>query len=96
MQHLLGVLAGLNRLYFSPFQFKRMRRFIGKMHVAPDGLAERIDGLFAADRPAAIGQIEDLTRETIALVTRHLPEADILTLPQQPGERERPWSLVVG
>lgn len=92
-QHLLGVLAGLNRLYFSTFQFKRMRRFIGKMRLAPDDLADRIDSLFAGDRMAATDRIEDLTLEVIALVTHHIPQADLSTMQHRPNERDRPWSL---
>ncbi|VEP16337.1 conserved hypothetical protein [Hyella patelloides LEGE 07179] len=37
-QNLLGVLVGLNRLYYSTFQFKRMKQFIEQMNIAPENL----------------------------------------------------------
>ena len=52
---LIAVLAGLNRLYFTTFQFKRTQRFIDEMDIKPDRLAQRIEALFAGpaafDRP---------------------------------------------
>src|SRR5262249_39800609 len=53
-QHLLGILAGLNRRYYSEFQFKHMRAFVAGLRIAPPDLAARIDGLFAMEQSAAI------------------------------------------
>jgi hypothetical protein len=33
---LLGILAGVNRLYFTTFQFKKMHRFVAEMRVKPE------------------------------------------------------------
>src|SRR5262249_36284346 len=55
-QNLLGVMAGVNRLYFSPFQFKRMRRFVQKMAIKPPDFAERIESLFRTDAAHAAEQ----------------------------------------
>ena len=74
--NLLGVLAGLNRLYFYPGQFKRMRRFVAQMRLTPDHLPDRLDALFATPRPDAYFLFEDLVRDTLDLVEAHLPEVD--------------------
>jgi hypothetical protein len=83
----LGVLAGLNRLYFHPAQFKRLRRFVGQMRVAPPDIAERLDGLFAAEPPAAIAALERLVAETVAIVEREMPEVDTSPVRKELGAR---------
>lgn len=93
---LLGVLSGLNRVYFSPVQFKRLRRHVGQFALAPADLADRLDRLLAAEPASAAAELEALVRETLALVGAHLPEADRAGLAYPPGEREQPWGLVAG
>jgi predicted nucleotidyltransferase len=44
--NLLGVLAGLNRLYFARFELKRTGDLVTKMALAPPRLADRIESLF--------------------------------------------------
>ncbi len=74
--NLLGVLAGLNRCYYSSFQFKRMRHFITPLTITPVDFADRLEAVFHADIPSAISQIEMLVRETVALVEQHMPHID--------------------
>jgi hypothetical protein len=38
---IVGVLAALNRLYFSTFEFKRAGRFLSRLDIAPPDLAAR-------------------------------------------------------
>jgi hypothetical protein len=64
---LLGILAGLNRLYFTTFQFKKMRRFVGQMQVKPERLAERLEDLFQQTPAIAAKSLEALTGEVLAL-----------------------------
>jgi hypothetical protein len=45
------------------------------------------------EQEAAIVQVESIVRDTVALVERHMPEADLSGLLCKPGEREQPWSL---
>src|SRR5258708_127757 len=90
----LGVLAGLNRMYFSPFQFKRTHRFVSQMTIAPIDLADRIDKLFEVPPSSAIRQAEQLVSETLELVRCHLPAADVSGLRRHLGEREQPWSTL--
>ncbi len=87
---LLGVLAGLNRVYYSSFQFKRLRKFAAGLPLAPPGLADRIDTFLDPDPRTAIGALESLVAEIQALVQEHLPGADV-SLRRTPGERHRPF-----
>jgi len=60
---LLGILAGVNRLYFTTFQFKKMHRFVAEMRVKPERFAERLDDLFQQPSAAAVATLEALTRK---------------------------------
>jgi predicted nucleotidyltransferase len=85
---LVGTLAGVNRLYFARFEFKRERAFLEKLDVAPEHFADRLLGLFAhAD---AVMELERLVAETQAIVERELPGVDV-TLRRPPGSRQEPW-----
>lgn len=74
--HLIGVLAGLNRLYYSSFQFKRMHRFIAQMSIAPTNCADRLETLFHSDLASTATQLKALVQETVALVEQHMPQID--------------------
>lgn len=90
-QNIIAILAGLNRLYFTTFQFKRMRRLIGEMTIVPDRLADRLDGLFGAPIPEAAFELEALVRETLALVDEHMPGVDTTAVAARLGRRQKPW-----
>lgn len=55
-QHLLGVIAGLNRRYYSPFQLKRVHRFVNQLDIAPADFSDRLELLFHADIASAAEQ----------------------------------------
>ena len=93
-QNLLGVLAGLNRLYYSTFQFKRMGRFIAQMEVAPENFAARLESLFLHDAAVA-DRLEALVRETVELVERHMPQIDTSSARQKLGWRQQPWAIEI-
>jgi hypothetical protein len=88
--NLLGVLAGLNRMYFTRFQFKQLRRYTAQMAVRPGGLAERLESLFRLDPEAAATELERLIGETAAIVAAELPDVD-LRMPFAPGTRQTQW-----
>jgi hypothetical protein len=90
--NLLGVLAGLNRLYFARFELKRTRDFISKMELAPTLLADRIEELFRLPPGDAADRFAALVEETRELVSAELPDLD-LALPLPPGTRQQPWQL---
>ena len=89
---LLAVLAALNRLYFTRFQLKRMRKLVGRMSLAPPDLADRLEGLFELDGEEAACALEQLVEETQALVAAELPDLE-LRLRRPVGDRREPRSL---
>jgi Nucleotidyltransferase domain len=91
--NLLGVLAGLNRLYFTRFELKRMRALIAQMEIAPPDLADRLESLFRLEPREAADELERLVEETRELVAGELPELELpLPLRLPPKARRRPWS----
>ncbi len=90
-QNLLGVLSGLNRLYYSTFQFKRMGKFIEQMSIAPTNLTSRLESLFRAEPHVAANQIEQLVRETLDLVDTYMPQVDTSSVRRKVGWRQQPW-----
>jgi hypothetical protein len=90
--NLLGVLAGLNRMYFTRFQFKRLRRYVAEMSICPVGLADRLESLFRLDPELAAAELGRLIQETAVLVQVELPEVDVrLRFP--PGTRQPRWRI---
>jgi predicted nucleotidyltransferase len=91
--NLLGVLAGLNRLYFSRFELKRMRALIDQMEIAPPHLADRLESLFRLEPREAADELERLVEETRVLVAGELPALELpLPLRLPPKARQQPWS----
>jgi|GEM_PF-1882273 len=74
---LFGVLAGLNRCYFTTFQFKRVRRFAAQLAIAPTQLVERIEALLVAPLPGAFSALYTLDGEVLALLAAHAPQIDL-------------------
>lgn len=89
---ILGILAGLNRRYYSPFQFKRMRQFIAGLRIAPDHLAEQLEGLFDPSVPAA-SRATALVRATLDLVDQHRSDVNTTTIRDQLDQRQRTWTI---
>jgi hypothetical protein len=89
-QHLLGILAGLNRVYYSTFQFKGLRHLTAQIELAPDRLAERLESLIRLEWRAAVGELEALVGETLPLIERELPVVDTGAARQRLGTRKQP------
>jgi Nucleotidyltransferase domain len=93
---IVAVLAALNGLYFSTFEFKRAGSFLSRLEVAPQDLAARLDSLFELDEPSSTAELERLVAETRALVAARLPDLDLALewggKPTPPGAREERWS----
>ena len=94
-QNILGILAGLNRLYYSTFQFKRMKQFIEQMNITPENLYTRLESLYHREPLAAASQLKELVAETIELVELHLPEIDTSNVRQQLKRQQRIWKPVI-
>ncbi len=88
---LVGTLAGVNRLYFARFEFKRQRAFLAKMTVAPERFPDRLELLFTLPPADAIAELAALVTEAQAIVERELPSAEV-SLRRPPGARAEPWS----
>jgi len=81
---LVGTLAGVKRLYFARFEFKRQRAFIAKMAIAPERFADRLEALFTLPPAEAVAELGALVLETQAIVERELPGVDV-SLRRPPG-----------
>jgi hypothetical protein len=90
--NILGILAGLNHLYYSSFQFKRMHHFTEQMNIAPTELANRLEAIFHTNATTAAMQLEALVSETVALVEQHMPEIDTAVLKKRIGWRQQRWT----
>lgn len=89
--HLLGVLAGLNRQYYSSFQFKRLHHFVSRLTITPLHFADRLEALFRADNVSAATHLEELVRETVRLVDEHMPQVDTNHVRAQLDWRHQAW-----
>lgn len=90
--NVLGVLAGLNRRYYSSFQFKRLHHFARSLPLSPDRFADRLEEIFGLDPLAASLAMERLVDETIMLVETHMPAADTTSARRNLGKRQHPWA----
>lgn len=86
-KNVLGVLCGLNRVYFTPFQLKHTRRLCGKLVLSPPNLAARLEAVLAGDLSAT----RTLVRETIALVEAHRPEISTEAVRRRIARTWEPW-----
>ncbi|MEI8281511.1 MAG: hypothetical protein WCG75_03805 [Armatimonadota bacterium] len=89
--NLLGVLAGLNRLYYSSFQFKRMHAFVDQMQWKPQDLANRITSVFKG-HPNASQEFRSLVAETVALVEQHMPTIDTTVVHTRLNREVHRWN----
>jgi hypothetical protein len=74
---LLGMLAAVNRCYYTTFQNKRLRQFAGQLTVRPPDLADRIESLLAAAPAPAARALHALEGEVLALVAQAFPALDL-------------------
>ena len=92
-QNLLGVLAGLNRVYYSTFQFKRMGQFIASLDVAPDNLYQRLEQAYRQKPLTVVTELQALVRETVDLVEQHMPEVDTSKVRLALDRQEHTWNV---
>jgi hypothetical protein len=89
--NVLGVLAGLNRVWFTTFQLKRMGKLVDSFELAPPRLTERLEALFDPDAKAAVAELERLVGETRDLARQRFPDLD-LSLTRELSTRHLPFS----
>jgi hypothetical protein len=73
----LQMLCGINRVYFTRFQVKRVHRLAAKLQHAPPQLADRIDALLSAPMRDALIALHALEGEVLELVAQQLPVLDL-------------------
>ncbi len=93
-QNILGVLAGLNRKYYSTFQFKRMNKFTSGLSIKPDALCERIEMLLQSELSVSAVVLESLVRDTVELVEQHMPDINTTKVRMRLGARHKGWEIV--
>jgi hypothetical protein len=76
MRNVVGVLAGLNRVYVAPDKLKRIGAVVGRMELTPPDAARRLDALLDLPREAVPAELDDLVGATLDLVEKHLTEVD--------------------
>lgn len=91
-QNLLGVLAGLNCLYYSTFQFKRMGDFIDQLVIRPNDLENRLTRMFT-DAPGSVREFRSLVAETVRHVEDALPDIDTSRVRAQLEREEYRWKV---
>lgn len=74
---LLGLLAAVNRRYYSSFQNKRLHHHAATLELAPPGLADRIEALLCAPPRAAAQALHALEGEVLELVAAQFPSLDL-------------------
>ncbi len=73
IRSIVGVLAGLNRVYIAPDKLKRAGAVAARMELTPPGAAARIDALLGLPRESVSAALDDLVRATLALVDEAPP-----------------------
>jgi hypothetical protein len=91
--NLLAILAGLNRLYFTSFQFKRLHHFAAQLPIKPADFAARLDRLFSTPPTEAALDLKALIIETLDLVVQHMPQVDVTGMRQRLDRRRLPWQI---
>jgi hypothetical protein len=76
LKNLLGVLAGLNHVYYSPEEPRWVEYYLTQMSVKPRDMVARINSIFDADRPQATEILEELIDDVFDLIAEHMTEID--------------------
>ena len=70
IRSIVGVLAGLNRVYVAPEKLKRAGAVVARMHLKPPDAAARLDALLDLPREQVKPELDDLVARTLDLVER--------------------------
>ncbi len=89
--NLVAILAGLNRLYFTDFQFKRVAYLVDQMQFKPDDLVHRLNQVLRAPAYEGAYVLEQLVADTLDLVDQKFPDIDTAFARRRLGWRQEPW-----
>ena len=73
-EKVLGMLAGVNEVYFSTFQLKHTRDLVASFAAAPPDLVARMEAALVAPMDDAVAELQRVVTETLAIVDRALPD----------------------
>ena len=73
-EKVLGMLAGVNEVYFSTFQLKHTRALVASFAVAPPDLVDRMEAALVAPIGEAAAELQRVVTETLAIVGEVLPD----------------------
>lgn len=90
---ILGTLAGVNRRYFTSFQFKRTRAFVDGLEMAPADLGARLEELWRRPFREAAESLQQLVREVTDLVEKELPGVDTRACRRALARNDWPWRV---
>lgn len=85
IKRLVAILAALNRLYFWPGEPRWIDRWSDRMRICPKDLCPRLQRMMDGDRARSLADLEALIAEVLALVRKHMPEADLSRVRQFDG-----------
>lgn len=92
MRNVVGILAGLNRVYVAPEKLKRVGAVVGRMELTPPDAAARLDRLLELPREEVRAELDDLVAATLDLVEAELPDVEtkrareLWSLPPAPSD----------
>jgi hypothetical protein len=76
IKNVVGVLAGLNRVYLSTEHPKRVMEVLHQLPLSPAHAAERVQALLEMDRTEVPAALASLVEEVLTLVEQQMPEVD--------------------
>lgn len=76
-RNIMGVLAGLNRMY-PEHNYKRADRFISRMEVAPPDLAERLRRILGTEAFGPFTTLGQVIEELFQIVRQQMPQVDVV------------------
>jgi len=77
LKNILGVLAGLNRIYFSKDEPRWLTSELSRMNILPACAADRINAIIQGQTVDAVPLLETLIEDVLALVEQHMPDVDV-------------------
>ena len=74
LKNLLGMLAGLNHVYYSPGEPRWYKEFLDKLDILPAGMTGRMDHILHHPGPSALVELRQLLLDTLELVRQNYPQ----------------------
>lgn len=77
MKRITDILAAMNRLYFTAMEPRWIDYTLSRMTIKPANVWERMLSILDGDRSLAVGRLEELIGDVVALVVTHMPDVDV-------------------